>query len=50
MEVILALLVCYIFCDYIAFFVLAMPLRYFNGKMRIQDGSSEVVSSGGGIL
>lgn len=47
MEVILALLICYIFRDYIAFFVLAISLRYFNGKMRIQDGSSEEVSSGG---
>lgn len=37
MSIIFILLVLYVFRDYIAFIFLALPLRLFNSRMRIQE-------------
>lgn len=40
MSIILTLLALYVFRDYIAFIFLALPLRLFNSRMRIQETKS----------
>ena len=41
MEILLILLALYVFRDYIAFLVLALPLRAFNSRMRIAPATEQ---------
>lgn len=48
MSIILLFLAFYVFRDYIAFIFLALPLRLFNSRMRIQETKNIQKESMGG--